>query len=76
MLRTVLRDGHRLDRAQPTAEIRARALSNLRRLPDKYLALDGAPRYPVLKSAVLDQMLEAAREKYLGASAGSASGKR
>lgn len=75
LLRTVMRDGRRLKPAQPVEQIRARALHNLSRLPEEYFALDHAPRYPVEKSAILDEMLEEAREKYLGASTGSASRK-
>jgi nicotinate phosphoribosyltransferase len=76
LLRTVMRNGRRLEKPRPVEELRARSLANLRRLPEEYFALEGAPHYPVLKSAALKQMLEEARERYLGASAASDSARR
>ena len=68
LLEPAVRGGKRVMPREPLSETRARTLSNLARLPESYLALRGAPDYPVEKSAALDRLLEDAREKYLGAS--------
>jgi len=76
LLRAVMRHGLRLEKPWPVEKLRARALANIGCLPEDYFALEGAPHYPVLKSAVLDRMLEEARERYVGASAASESARQ
>jgi nicotinate phosphoribosyltransferase len=67
LLQPLMRNGRRLGTRPQIDQIRARALANLERLPEPYQALRGAPTYPVVKSAALDQLLEEARERFLGA---------
>jgi nicotinate phosphoribosyltransferase len=67
LLQKVMKDGQRLVLPPPLAEVQARTLRNLERLPDSYRALHGAPAYPVLKSAALERQLDEVRERYLGA---------
>jgi nicotinate phosphoribosyltransferase len=67
LLQTVMKDGQRLVLPPPLAEVQARTLRNLERLPDGYRALHDAPAYPVLKSAALERQLDEVRERYLGA---------
>jgi nicotinate phosphoribosyltransferase len=67
LLEPVMRAGRRLAPAPPVKEIRERTLANLARLPDAYLALRGAPLYPVEKSAGLEQLLEEIRAQHFGA---------
>src|SRR5437867_4062940 len=76
LLRAVMRHGLRLEKPWPVEKLRARALANIGCLPEDYFALEGAPHYPVLKSAVLDRMLEEAPERYVGASAASESARQ
>jgi nicotinate phosphoribosyltransferase len=67
LLGPVMRDGRRVAPLASSAELRARTLRNLERLPDAYHALSGAPAYPVAKSPALVRLLEEVRERYLGA---------
>ena len=62
-----MRSGRRLAPAPPVKEIRERALANLARLPEAYLALRDAPIYPVQKSAALDKLLDDVRAQHFGA---------
>jgi len=71
LLKPALREGRRVRAARPLAEIRADTLRHLDLLPEVYHALEGAPAYPVEKSASLDRLLEEARERFLGASRAS-----
>jgi nicotinate phosphoribosyltransferase len=66
LLEPVMRAGRRLAPAPPVKQIRERMLANLGRLPEAYLALRGAPIYPVEKSAGLDQLLEEVRAQHFG----------
>ncbi|MBI1983754.1 MAG: nicotinate phosphoribosyltransferase [Acidobacteria bacterium] len=74
LLRPVMRDGRRVDSREKLAEVRARTVRNLARLPAAYRALSGAPAYPVAKSLALDRLLEELRERYLGAARPSGGG--
>jgi len=67
LLEPVMRAGRRLAPAPPVKQIRERTLANLACLPEAYLALRGAPIYPVEKSAALDQLLEEVRAQHFGA---------
>jgi len=64
LLETVMRAGRRAGARLPLAEIRARTLSNLQRLPRRYQSLHDGPRYPVATSAALERLLEEVREHY------------
>jgi nicotinate phosphoribosyltransferase len=66
LLEPALRGGKRVMPREPLVETRARSLASLAQLPEPYLALRGAPAYPVEKSAALDRLLEEVREKYFG----------
>jgi nicotinate phosphoribosyltransferase len=66
LLRPVMSRGQRIEAKPPLAEVRARALKNLRRLPERYRALRDAPAYPVIKSAALEQLLVEVRERQTG----------
>jgi hypothetical protein len=66
LLQPAMRHGRRVDARPTTSEIRAKALANLERLPNRYKILRGAPPYPVRKSAALERLLEEVRERYLG----------
>jgi nicotinate phosphoribosyltransferase len=59
--------GRRLAPALPVKQIRERTLANLARLPEAYLALRGAPLYPVQKSPALEQLLGDVRAEHFGA---------
>jgi nicotinate phosphoribosyltransferase len=67
LLQPVMRGGKRLAPPPALAEVRARAMANLGRLPEVYRVLRGAPSYPVTKSAALERLLDQVRERYLGA---------
>ncbi len=67
LLTPVMREGRRLASPPPLADVRARTLADLQRLPEKYKALRDAPVYPVTKSPALDRLLEQARDRYLRA---------
>jgi nicotinate phosphoribosyltransferase len=64
LLRRVMADGRRLAPAQPADVIRARVLSNLKRLPKTFHVLRDAPVYPVRKSTALQQLLEEVRSAH------------
>ena len=66
LLRPVMSRGQRIEAKPPLAEVRARALKNLRRLPERYRALRDAPAYPVIKSAALEQLLVEVRKRQTG----------
>jgi nicotinate phosphoribosyltransferase len=66
LLHPVMRAGRRLAPTQPVKQIRARTLGNLACLPEEYLALRGAPVYPVEKSVALEQLLEKIRAQHFG----------
>jgi hypothetical protein len=59
-----MRDGRCLGTRPALAEIRDKTRANLERMPEKYKGLSGAPHYPVAKSAALERLLEAMRERY------------
>jgi nicotinate phosphoribosyltransferase len=67
LLEPVMRAGRRLAQSPPVKQIRERTLANLARLPEAYLALRGAPVYPVDKSPGLDLLLEEVRAQHFGA---------
>jgi nicotinate phosphoribosyltransferase len=67
LLEPVMQAGRRLAPAPTVKQIRERTLANLGRLPEPYLALQGAPIYPVEKSARLDRLLEEVRAQHFGA---------
>ena len=67
LLGRVMRDGRRLRPHQPLPDLRARTLSNLEKLPERYKSLRAPAAYPVSKSAELDRLLEALRERYVRA---------
>jgi nicotinate phosphoribosyltransferase len=64
LLEPVMRGGRRVDRRPAIAEMRQRTLESLANLPRRYLALRGAPPYPVATSAALERLLEEVRERY------------
>jgi nicotinate phosphoribosyltransferase len=74
LLRPAMASGRRIAPPIPLSEVRARALTNLARLPARYRALTDTPAYPVRKSAALERLLEEVRERYLGAPRVSQSG--
>ncbi len=74
LLRPAMRDGRRTGPQPTLAEVRARTLANLARLPERYRALRGAPSYPIKKSAALNQLLEDVRGRYLAESRASQMG--
>ncbi|HKT11315.1 MAG TPA: nicotinate phosphoribosyltransferase [Terriglobia bacterium] len=67
LLQPLMRTGRRTSARKTTASIREAALANLRRLPDPYHALRGAPDYPVKKSDALLQLLDEIRGQYVSA---------
>jgi nicotinate phosphoribosyltransferase len=67
LLQPVMRGGKRLAPPPALAEVRARAMANLGRLPEVYRVLRSAPSYPVTKIAALERLLDQVRERYLGA---------
>jgi nicotinate phosphoribosyltransferase len=67
LLQPLMRGGRSLRARQPAAALREVVLANLKRLPEIYLALRGAPECPVKKSAALNQLLEEIRRQYLSA---------
>jgi nicotinate phosphoribosyltransferase len=71
LLKPAMKGGRLLASPLPLAQIRARALANLQRLPDCHKALRGAPTYPVEKSPALERLLEEVRARHLGAAATS-----
>jgi nicotinate phosphoribosyltransferase len=71
LLKPAIRKGRRVMKREALADIQTRATANLALLPEAYHALRNAPAYPVEKSPALDQLLEDARERYLGASKAS-----
>src|SRR5207247_1267642 len=64
-LEVVMREGRRVDARPTLAQIRARTLWNLARLPERYKEFHGGPRYPVANSAALERLLEEVRERYV-----------
>lgn len=72
LLRPLMKAGRRLESPLPIAEVRARILRNLDRLPTEYKALRHASAYPVLKSAALELLLEQARAGHLRGAAPTA----
>jgi len=64
LLELVMQGGRRLGPHPSLVEVRARALANLQRLPDRYRVLHDGPRYPVLISPALERLLEEVRERY------------
>jgi nicotinate phosphoribosyltransferase len=65
LLELVMREGRRVDARPTLAEVRARTLAGLERLPERYKALHVGPRYPVANSAALERLLEEVREHYV-----------
>lgn len=74
LLGAVMRGGQRLAVPRALGDIRSSTLANLQRLPDRYHALSGAPRYPVTKSAALELLHEKVRDQYFGAAQASRNG--
>ena len=68
LLSSVMVAGRRAVPRRSSAEIRARVLEHLDRLPASYRALSDAASYPVKKSAALEGLLEDVREQYWEAS--------
>ena len=64
LLHPVMRGARCLGTRPALAEVRNKTLAHLDRLPEKYKGLTGAPHYPVAKSAALERLLEAMRERY------------
>jgi nicotinate phosphoribosyltransferase len=64
LLAPVMQDGRRLSPQPAIHDLRARTLANLERLPETHQALNGAPAYPVRKSAALDRLLEEVRASH------------
>lgn len=73
LLEPVMAGGRRLSAPPAVKEIRERTLANLASLPPDYLALQGAPVFPVEKSAALEQLLEDVRARHFGAAKASPS---
>ncbi len=65
LLQPVMQGGRRVDPRPALVEIRAHALASLERLPERYKALVGGPRYPVSISPGLERLLEEVRERYV-----------
>jgi nicotinamidase-related amidase len=65
LLELVMQGGHRLGSRPSLDEIRARALENLQRLPQRFKGLHNGPRYPVSISPALERLLEEVRERYV-----------
>ena len=65
LLQPLIRNGRRVNARRPASTIREKVLANLERLPEDYHALQGAPEYPVKKSAALSQLLEEVRSQYV-----------
>ena len=65
LLELVMQGGRRLGSRPSLAEIRARALANLQRLPERSRVLRDGLRYPVSVSPALERLLEAVRERYV-----------
>ena len=65
LLEVVMREGRRVDARPTLAQIRARTLWNLARLPERYKEFHGGPRYPVANSTALERLLEEVRERYV-----------
>jgi nicotinate phosphoribosyltransferase len=64
LLKPMMEGGRRLQPSPPLAELRARTLDSLARLPERYQSLHAPPRYPVAISAALEQLLESVRDHY------------
>ena len=71
LLEPVMLNGRRTASPPPLAEVRARALANLERLPERYRRLRDAPSYPVIKSPALEQLLDEVRGRYFGVPRGA-----
>ncbi len=71
LLQPVMQHGRRIASPLPLAEVRARTLANVARLPKRHRALREATPYPVAKSPALDQLLDEVREQYLGVPRGA-----
>ncbi|MGA8182281.1 MAG: nicotinate phosphoribosyltransferase, partial [Terriglobia bacterium] len=67
LLQPLMRNGRRVGARRTSSSIREAALANIRRLPDPYHALRGAPEYPVKKSDALLQLLDVVRTQYVSA---------
>lgn len=66
LLQPVMQHGRRIAPPLPLAEVRARTLANVARLPTRHRALREAASYLVTKSAALEHLLDEVREHYLG----------
>lgn len=64
LIQPVMREGRRIDPRPTIEQDRARTLSNLERLPDRYQNLHDGPRYPVAHSPALERLLEDSRRQY------------
>jgi len=71
LLGPVMLNGRRTASPPPLADVRARTLANLERLPERYRRLRDAGSYPVTKSPALEQLLDEVRERYLGVPRGA-----
>ena len=65
LLELVMQGGRRLGSRPSLPEIRARALANLQRLPERSKVLRDGPRYPTSVSLALERLLEEVRERYV-----------
>ncbi|MFB3920519.1 MAG: nicotinate phosphoribosyltransferase [Terriglobia bacterium] len=74
LLEPAMQSGRRIRPPVPLAEIRARALANVARLPERHRALRDTACYPVEKSPALEQLLDEVRERYLGVPRGAGIG--
>ena len=58
-----MRSGRRTKPPEPVAELRARALASLARLPERYRRIDRHTEYRVRYSKQLEKMLEKVRRR-------------
>jgi len=65
LLELVMQGGRRLASRPSLDEIRARAVANLQRLPERFKVLRDGPRFPVSISPALERLLEEVRERYV-----------
>ena len=67
LLQLLMRNGRRVGERRSAASLRETVQASVARLPEQYHALQGAPEYPVNKSAALLQLLEEVRNQYVTA---------
>ncbi len=71
LLERVMLNGQRANSPPPLADVRARTLANLARLPECYRGLRDAAAYPVIISPALVRLVEYFGEHYLGVPGGA-----